>query len=494
MMALRILEGRMKKIAQILAALVGGVVLVAGVRTCTLSSQQPQVEPLPPAEVDAGAAGKRLGEAIRYRTISHFDRSQLDRGAFLALHRFLQRTYPAAHGALDRERVDDLTLLYTWPGRDPSRMPVALLAHQDVVPVPPETSERWTQPAFEGVIDGGFVWGRGAMDDKGNLMAILEAAERLAAGGFTPARTVYLAFGHDEEVGGTGATAVAALLAERGIELDFVLDEGLAVIEGMIPGLAQPVAMIGVVEKGYLSLRLVVEQPGGHSSTPPRQTAVGILAAAITRLERAPLPARLEGVPRAFVGYLAPETPLRLRVVLSNLWLFEGILKRFLASTPGTNAVIRTTTAPTMLSGSPKDNVLPNRAEGVVNFRILPGDTIASVTEHVRAAIADDRVKVEPIGHPREPSRVSSTESESFGLLQRSIGRVFPDAVVAPNLVLGGTDARHYGDVAQDVYRFAPYRFGPGDLARAHGIDERIGLEQHADAIRFYELLLQSLD
>jgi carboxypeptidase PM20D1 len=384
-------------------------------------------------------------------------------------------------------------VLYRWQGSDPSLDPLLLLAHQDVVPVPPETEARWSQPPWDGVIADGFVWGRGAMDDKGNLLAILEAVETLAARGFAPPRTVYLAFGHDEEVGGTGAKGVAELLTSRGVRAEFVLDEGMAVVEGLVPGLEPPAALIGVAEKGYCSVRLVVEQAGGHSSTPPPHTAVGILATAIHRLERAPMPARLDGVTRSLFDYLAPELALGPRVAFANLWAFEWAVKRALASNPGTNAALRTTTAPTMIQGSPKDNVLPNRAEAVVNFRILPGDDVDAVVAHVNAAVSDDQVQVETLGPCTNPSPVSDPESGSFALMQRTIGEVFPGVLVAPALVLGGTDARYYTGVSDDVYRFSPYRFDMSDLSRAHGIDERISVEHHADAIRFYARLIENV-
>jgi len=480
---------------RLLASVLLLVVVLAAVlllRGSGLSSRQLPAEPAELVEVDPAAAAGRLAAALRHRTVSHFDSADLDRGAFLGFHAFLASTFPAAHAVLERERVADLTLLYTWPGRDPALEPVLLLAHQDVVPVPAGSEASWAQPPFEGVIDGGFVWGRGAMDDKGNLMAILEAVEILARQGFAPGRTLHLAFGHDEEVGGTGARAVADLLASRGERAAFVVDEGMALIEGMVPGLERPAALVGVAEKGYMSVRLTATEAGGHSSTPPRHTAVGILATAIHRLERAPMPAHLDGVTRSLFDYLGPEMPLAERVAFANLWLFEPLVRRQLASNQGTDATMRTTTAVTMIEGSPKDNVLPSRAQAVVNFRILPGDTSQDVLEHVRAVIRDPRVTTEPIGTPSEPSEVSDVASPDFALLQRTIGQVFPEAIVAPALVLGGTDARHYGAVADDVYRFSPYRFGPSDLSRAHGIDERIPVADHAAAVRFYAQLIKN--
>lgn len=480
----------MKRIAVVLGIALGGLAAVVLGRAASLESRQVEVAPAEGPAVDAEAAARRLAAGLRFRTLSHFDPSRLDAAAFLAYQELLAETYPAAHAALRRERVASHSLLYTWPGRDPEAAPLLLLAHQDVVPA---AADAWTHPPFEGVIADGYVWGRGAMDDKGNLHAILEAVEHLARRGVAPRRTVLLAFGHDEEVGGEGAQAVAALLDERGVEPFFVLDEGMAVVEEVLPGLQAPVALVGVAEKGYVSVELRVRGAGGHSSTPPPHTAVGILATAIHRLEREPMPARLEGASRQLFAYLASELPLPLRTAFANLWLFEPLVISRLEGNPATNAVVRTTTAPTMIEGSPKDNVLPSEAWAVVNFRILPGDTVEGVVEHVRRVVDDSRVEIAPIRTPREPSPVSDPGSAAFAALQRTIGSTFPEALVAPGLVLGGTDARHYHRVADDVFRFGPYVFGPGDLGRVHGIDERVSVAGHARAIRFYVQLLEGV-
>jgi len=469
---------------------IGLAVLVAVLlgRAASLASRQVEVAPVEGPAVDAEGAARRLAAGLRFRTLSHFDRSRLETAAFLGYQEYLETTYPHAHAALRRERVASHTLLYTWPGRDPEAAPLLLLAHQDVVPA---KQDAWTHPPFEGVIADGFVWGRGTMDDKGNLHAMLEAVEHLARAGRAPEGTVLLAFGHDEEVGGEGAQAVAALLDRRGVEPFLVLDEGMAVVEEVFPGLEAPVALVGVAEKGYVSVELRVEGPGGHSSTPPPHTAVGILATAIHRLEGEQMPARLEGASRQLFAFLAPELPLPMRVAFANLWLFGPAVISVLEDNPGTNAAIRTTTAATMIEGSPKDNVLPSEAWAVVNFRILPGDTAQGVVEHVRRVVDDPRVEIAPIRTPREPSPVSDPGSSAFEALQRTIALVFPNAVVAPGLVLGGTDARHYQRVAADVFRFSPYVFGPGDLGRVHGIDERVSVADHARAIRFYVHLLE---
>src|SRR5207249_3351114 len=286
----------------------------------------------PSSAIDRDRAAEHLAAAIRFRTVSHQDPSEDDRAQFVGLRAFLARTYPKVHRSLVRELVNGDGLLYTWKGADASAKPVLLMAHQDVVPIEPGTEGRWAHPPFGGVIADGFVWGRGALDDKASLVFLMEAIESLLAEGFRPPQTVYLASGFDEEVGGLeGAARIAALLAQRGVRLDYVLDEGRFVSQGVVPGVQEPVASIGIAEKGYVSVELVAETEGGHSSRPPPETAIGLLAAAIDRLERHPMPARLHGAPRREMQALAPYMPFGKRLMLSNLWLFEPLVVRTLA-------------------------------------------------------------------------------------------------------------------------------------------------------------------
>ena len=290
-----------------------------------------------------------------------------------------------------------------------------------------------------------------------------------------------------------GAARIAALLAERGVRLDYVLDEGRFVSQDVVPGVREPVASIGIAEKGYVSVELVAETEGGHSSRPPPETAIGLLAAAIDRLQRHPMPARLRGAPRREMQALAPYMPFGERLMLSNLWLFEPLVVRSLEKTPTTNALVRTTTAPTIFQSGVKENVLPSKARAVVNFRILPGERVESVLTHVRQVVADDRIQVGKIERmTSEPSPESSTASPAYLLLEQTIRALFPNAVPAPSLVLGGTDSRHFAAVADDVYRFMPFRVGPQDLTRFHGTDERFEIEQIESAVEFYRRILRA--
>jgi len=439
------------------------------------------------------AAARHLSAAIRFRTVSHQDPAQDDRQQWRDLRDFLARTYPATHRALKRELVNGDGLLYTWPGSDPAARPILLMAHQDVVPVEPGTESSWTHPPFDGTIADGFVWGRGALDDKASLISIMEAVESLVTDGFRPRRTVYIASGFDEEVGGhQGAAAIAALLASRNVRLEYVLDEGRAVVEGLVPDVSRPVALIGVAEKGFVSAELTCEMEGGHSSMPPPATAVGVLAAAIDRLERHQMPARLRGVTRENLRSLAPYMPFGRRMMLSNLWLFGPFVTRALEREPVTNAAVRTTTAPTIFQAGVKENLLPSRARAVVNFRILQGDSVAGVLDHVRRVVADERVTVRRLeGTVSEPSPESSTASPAYRAIAAGALAFAPDAVASPSLFVGGTDSRYFAGLADDVYRFSPARLRAEDLKRIHGTNERYAVDQLAPAIDFYRRILR---
>ena len=448
-----------------------------------------------PAKVasgDEGSAIERFAEALRFETISHQDEALLDRVPFLEFHAFLERSFPRVHATLTREVVADLSLLYTWPGSDPDRLPILLTHHFDVVPVPPEQLDEWEQPPFSGVVADGYLWGRGALDDKAGFMAIFEAVESLLAEGHAPDRTVYLAFGHDEEVGGDhGAGATAALLESRGVRLEFTLDEGMVVLEGLMPGVEAPIALIGIAEKGYLTLRITAKAPGGHSSTPPPHTAIGRLARAVQRIEDHPMPARLEGPALLTLEALAPHGPFALRLALSQRWLLGGLLERELESSRATNAMLRTTTAVTMIEGGVKENVLPPTATATVNFRVIPGDTPESVTAHVRSVLDDPEIEIHEV-RATSPSPMASVESGSYQAIAAAIRATLPATLVAPGLVLGGTDTKHYVRLAENSYRFTPMRLGQGDLGRVHGLNERISTENFGELIRFYRELLSS--
>jgi carboxypeptidase PM20D1 len=459
--------------------------------TARYESWRPPVQPAPEVAIPGGAA-ERLAGSLRIRTISSEDPAVFDADAFAALHAYLHTAFPRVHAQLRRETVGRHSLLYTWQGSDSSLKPILLTGHLDVVPAETGAVDNWQQHPFSGRIVEGFIWGRGAIDNKSAVLGTLEAIEMLLAEGFQPVRTVHLAYGHDEEVGGAaGAREIAAVLKARGVELEMVLDEGGLIGEGVFPGIAEPIALVGIAEKGFVTIELSTQVAGGHSSLPPRQSAVGLLSAAVARLEENPMSARLERPTRQLFDRIGPRFPPAQRVLFANLWLTGPFVLRSLEQRPATDAMVRTTTAPTIFQAGTKDNMLPSYARAVINFRILPGDTVATVVEHVRRAIGDRRVEVTIAGRfSAEPSAVSSTDAESFQALERTILSVVPDAIVAPYLVVVATDARYYSGLSPNVYRFLPLRLSPRDLERMHGSDERIGISEYELAIRLYRQLV----
>lgn len=480
-----------------LAVLFVLLALAVGINTARKGSRQLQVQPLAPVAVDAKAVAERLAQAVRLRTISSREDARLNADQFKALHMLLQTQFPKAHATLQREVVGELSLLYTWKGSDPQAKPILLLAHQDVVPVAPGTEGDWKQPPFSGAVADGFVWGRGAWDDKGNLMSQMEAVEMLVASGYQPTRTVYLAFGADEEIGGPqGAAQIAALLKSRGVSLDFVIDEGLLVLDGVVPGVRQPAALVGIAEKGYMSVVLRIAATPGHSSVPPLKgtSAIAMLSASLKRLDDEQLPAALQGVAFEMFDTLAPEMSGFSRVALSNLWLFGPLVQKQLEGAASTNAMLRTTTALTIVNAGNKDNVLPGRAEGTVNFRLLPGDTPDKVLQHVRSKVAAPEGQYELFalehGKPADLYKVAPTASRQYATLNQTIREVFPDAVVAPGLMVAGTDSIHFGEISDHIFKFSPIRATNDDLKRFHGTNERLSIQNYQDAIRFYHRLI----
>lgn len=486
----------MKRTVLVLLAAVLLLVAALAANTWRQGSRQLDVPPAAAPAVDANAVADKLAGAIRFRTIASLEDPSLNAAEFRRLHAFLEQRFPRVHAKLKRELVGELSLLYTWPGSEPAAKGVLLMAHHDVVPIAPGTEGQWKEPPFAGVVKDGVVWGRGAWDDKGNLVAQLEAMEMLLASGFQPRQTVYLFSGADEEVNGLrGAAQAVKLLRERNVRLDFVIDEGLLITDGVIPGVASPVALVGVAEKGYVSVQLKTGGTPGHSSMPPEPgtTAIARMGAALQRLEQQQFPAALRGVAGEMFDTLAPEMQGFQRVALSNLWLFRPVVEKQLARGASTNAMLRTTTALTIVSAGNKDNVIPGQAEAVVNFRILPGDSVEGVLRHVRD-VAGEGFEVSALPGAVEPTPITPTRSAAYQQLARTLRAQFPGVVVTPALYIAGSDSQHFVPIADHVFRFSPMRAKPQDLSRFHGTDERIPVANLAELVHFYHLLLRNLN
>jgi carboxypeptidase PM20D1 len=478
-------------VALAIAAILG----VVAVRTAMVAPPPPAAAVAAPIAIDARSVAQHLGAAVRFRTVSFGGGArEAERNAAIgALRSWMARTYPNFHKLAKREQIGE-SLLFTWAGSKPALAPILLMAHMDVVPVVPGTERYWAHGAFSGDVAGGYVWGRGSIDDKGSLIMILEAAERLAKAGFVPERTLMFAFGQDEEVGGSeGNGAIAAVLARRGVHFDFVLDEGGAIVNEPFPGVQRPVAFVAVGEKGYLSLELVAHGEGGHSSRPTHDLAIVRLSDAVLKVVNHPFASGLDDIQREKLAVMAPFVPLPQRALLANLWLTAPIVERLVELNPEGAARLHTTIAPTMIAGGVKDNVLPPEAHATINFRLHSRDSIASAIEHVRKAVDDPKVDVIALKETRnEASKVADIRGPQYRFLVAQIQTSFGNIAVAPDTTTGATDSHHYLPLADAVFRFNPFRFGPDDLQRVHGTNERLAVRDLAPAVGFYMRLMQN--
>ncbi len=467
------------------------VVFILG---CAGKSHQIQTTLIEHSGIDSDKALQDLSGALQFKTISYSDSAATETPTFLKLFDYMDKTYPLVSSNLKPERINNLALLYTWPGKNPDLAPVLLLSHTDVVPADTTSASRWSENPFDGTIKDNVLWGRGSVDDKCGVIGILEAVEYLLSQGYEPERTILLSFGFDEEIGGEkGAKFLAQTLRDRGVKPGMILDEGGAIVTEGVPGVKNPVALVGIAEKGYVSLELSVEGTGGHSSMPPRETAVTVLSKAVAAISDHPMPAALAGPIREMMVTLAPESAFPFNFLFSNLWLFGGIIEGQLAGSPKSNALIRTTTAPTMFNAGTKDNLLPQKATAVVNFRIKPGDTVEGIIAHVKKVIDNPDISVKVIGDfPQEPSDVSQYHSGQFEAVAKSIRQTFPDVIVSPYLTVGGTDAIHYQGMTDQIYRFLPVQFEGDQLDGMHGIDEHISRDQFDKFVLFYLQLIHN--
>lgn len=469
---------------KILLGLLAALVLLVAIllfNTLRMTSKQVDADPIQQVAI-SDQVYENLSKAIQFKTISFNEDAIPDSAEFFGFHRFLEETFPLIHQKLSLEKINTYSLLYKWQGTDTTLKPIILMSHQDVVPVDEPTLKQWEAGPFEGKITDTHIIGRGTLDDKNTLIAVMEAIEMLLKEDFQPTRTIYIASGHDEEVGGPkGARKIAEYLKEQGVRAAMTIDEGGYIAEGMVPGVSAPVAMINLGEKGFASFRLIVRTNGGHSSAPPKENTIGILAKAIVDLENNQLPYKLIPPIDSQLEYLGPELPFLTRIAFANPWLFKKQLLE------GLNA--HTTTAPTIIDGGVKNNVIPTVAEATINFRILPGETIESVQAHIEK-IVSEKVQVEPVGFLTNPPAVSSADSESYKILERTIRSMFPQTVVVPGLLGGATDSRYFIDISDDVYRFYPVRLDPKSMERFHGIDEKISKENYKEIIQFsYQLI-----
>lgn len=448
----------------------------------------------PKTEVPADAALERLARLIRLKTESFTEYERFDRDVFIRVEPLLKELYPRAFEQFEAIPMGELALLFRWEGTHPDLTPDLYLAHYDVVGA---RAEEWTHPPYAGVIEEGILWGRGCLDCKGQLAGMLEAAESLAARGSRPERTCYFAFGGDEEVAGAkGASVMARWMEEQGLSFRYILDEGGVITPDQMAGFTDaPVALIGVAEKGMVSLKLSCRGESGHSSMPPAHTAIGRLARAVTTLENHPFPVRLDRSMKGLLKALAPRCRQPLKGLLKAQAVTKPLILKGFTKTPTTASLIRTTQAATLINGGTRENVLPDRAEGVVNYRILPGETIGTVKARVESLLAGQGIEVEVFGGwpPNDPIPAPPKETEEFSRLCAAVEECFPGIAPVPFLVNGSTDSKYYRNLSDNIFRFSPVVVSREALTGVHGVDERISRENYAAMVKFYKRLLEGI-
>jgi carboxypeptidase PM20D1 len=476
----------MKKIAAPIILLI--VLLTAWIFIRTFNAKPwPKHKATPLAALPPGALG-HLSRAISIPTVSPQDPSRIDSATFLKYRGFLDSAYPMIHQRLTRDIVAGFSYIYTWKGTDTTLAPLILMAHYDVVPVEPSALSLWTVKPFGGEIKADTIFGRGSVDDKCSMIAIMETVEAQLRQNFTPRRTVLLCFGHNEESTGQGAIAIVRLLREKNIKAEMVVDEGGEFTREKLGDLKRPVALIGIGEKGYATFELLVEKTGGHSSRPDKETAIDILSRALYKLREEQTPRRILEPTREFLTRISGSSnDFPRKLALNNLWLFEGYVLYKMGEDKDGRAMTSTTIVPTILESGIRENVIPSRAKAIVNSRILPGESIKEIQEFIRKAVDDKRVKISITGDfSTEPSAMTDFHSDVFKKVADAASAIEDDVIPVPFVMVGATDSRNYRAISNGVINFCPITDGKG----YHGIDERLPVRDFQKAIQFYTLMI----
>lgn len=438
---------------------------------------KPILAPLPDSAI------QHLSQAVRIPTVSVSDTSAIDTVAFRAFGIFIESAYPLIHQHLSKSLIDQFSFVFEWKGQNTSLRPIILMGHYDVVPVETSSLSQWSAAPFSGTITDTCIWGRGSVDDKSGVISVLEAAEEMLRKGFVPQRTIYLCFGHNEEVSGHSAGSIVKYLEQKKVYAEMVLDEGGQLSEERIKDVKRPIAVIGVAEKGYASFELTVQKEGGHSMMPAKETAIDILAAALYKLRNKTMPSKLTPPVKEFIKRIGSSSDNFLnRMAGSNMWLFEGVIKRKLAEQPEGSAMLHTTIVPTILESGIKDNIIPGTAKAILNSRILTGETAESVQDYIAKTIQDDRVTIKKIGKfDSDPSSATSIESPAFRRIESAVYQNISRAIPAPYLMIGATDSRYYRHISDGVVNFFPMT----DAKGFHGVNERLPIEDLHRGINF---------
>ncbi len=457
--------------------------------------EKTSIEKLTEEKVDVDRFRKNLSDAIKIPTIAGSTPETTDFAVFDQFGSFLKERYPLIHEKLEMIDVGKGPLVFRWKGSDESLDPIALLSHQDVVPISEGTYDDWTYAPFEGIDDGDFIWGRGALDMKNHLIAVMESVETLLSEGFSPVRDVYICLGHNEEVMSSefsGAILICNYFKEHNIHLDCVLDEGGAILPVDIKGVINKnLAGVGVAEKGYADFEISVTAKGGHSSQSPNHTALGHLADVIKDIEKNQFHAELSPMMMTLFEKIGRNCSYPVRLITCNTKLLKPLITKIMTFIPPAASLIRTTQGVTMASGSPAPNVLPQKASINVNVRIYPGETIEDVEKHLRKAIRNKKVDIQLKPGWKNASKISPIDTRSFRIIEDICMGMNSDNIVAPYLVMGGTDACHYEAVCENIYRYSPFLVNTGLLLTTHGTNERIPVSSLEDGVAFFKRFIR---
>ena len=468
----------------LIPALLVLLLLVAVVRTLLMPNKRSDYA-APEADARAMLLAQKLSKMIQYDTTSHANVHEEEK--FLGFHKVLEELFPLVHEKLERTVIDG-NLLYYWKGKS-SEKPILLMSHQDVVPAEGE----WLHEPFSGDIADGKVWGRGASDTKCSVMAFFEAVEELLRDGYTPDCDVYLASSCTEEWAGDGAPKIVEELKRRGVELFIVCDEGGGIISEPIGGIKGNFAMVGVFEKGKADVKFTARSTGGHASAPAKNTPIARLAAFVNEVEtHTPFKRKFLPEVSAMFARLAPYAPFGLKLVMGNLWLFAPIMKPVLGRISAqAGAMLQTTIAFTMQSGSDAYNVLPQEATLGANMRFIPHQGEKESLEIIKALAAKHGLETE-IVHSNDYTEPVDINGEAFKLVEKVIGETFPGLPVSPYVMTGATDAQFYQPICPSCIRFAPVIYGPEQMKGMHGLNENIEYNCLPGVVSFYQNLIKA--
>ena len=470
----------------ILALLVIFIAVVL-VRTAKFKPAEEEKQSFGDVNFDRDAAEDALAELIRCRTVSNPDHALEDDAEFQKLINKLPELYPHVFETCSLQKMEDRGLLFHWKGRGDGD-PAVFMAHYDVVPV---EEENWEKPPFEGIIEDGVLWGRGALDTKVTFNGVLSAADNLIKQGFTPENDIYFAFSGGEEVNGTGAVHIVDYFASKGINPSLVIDEGGAVVDNVFPGVKEPCALIGIAEKGMMNLEYSISSGGGHASAPKPHTPVGRLSAACVKMEEHPFKAHLTAPVAQMFDTLGRHSSFLYRMIFANLWCFGGLLDSMCRKSGGElNALMRTTVAFTQMKGSKAANVIPPSASMVSNIRLNPDDTVDGAVRYIKSTIKDRDINL-AVGDHMEPSPVSRTDCEGWQKIKNAVSATWKGCIVSPYLMIQCSDSRHYRDLSDKVYRFSAMDMTAEERGTIHGNNERIRLEVIHRAVEFFIRLMQ---